>query len=110
MMSASPDHQQRVDEVAGLRRRDRLDAEDVAVEQAAIDRVVEVLRRSGSADAAVLLAGSDQFDKGCPSIAEIALVENLRGPGVRDAFGDHRELYFAEFTQQCFRIGCGVAS
>ena len=31
MASAAPDHQQGVDEIAGLRRRDRLDAEDVAV-------------------------------------------------------------------------------
>ena len=55
--SALSDHQDGIDEIAGVRRRDRLDAEDVAVEQTAVDRVVKILRRTSRADAAILLAG-----------------------------------------------------
>ena len=45
------------------------DAEDVAIEQAAVDRIIQVFRRPGGANASVLLAGGDQFCEwqDCPS-------------------------------------------
>jgi len=57
-----------------------------------------------------LCGGGDQFDQRRSSVAEIALVEDLCRPCVRDAFGDHRELHPAELAQQRLGISRGVAS
>src|SRR5579872_6690778 len=68
-------HQQRIDQRAGRGRRQWLDAEHVAIEQAAVERVVEIWRRSLRRDAAILLAFGDHRDDRRSPKLQVAFIE-----------------------------------
>src|SRR5690606_25257217 len=99
-----------VDQAAGRSRGEPLQAEGRLIEKRAIDHVVEIGRRVGGPDEALLLRTHQKGNACCPALAEIALAEGRRGSGKTYAFGDHGELHPTESAVQGRDVGGGMGS